>query len=97
MGCPVRPRYVCGCCGWGHHELTRAKPQAEDWVWMIDHTNQVGVENCLVILGIRRCDLPPPGQYLPDASISQVPDPGQTPRYPISIGESFEARARGIP
>lgn len=48
----------------GHYELTRPKQEAEDWVWIIDHTNQVGVEKCLVILGIRLCDLPPPGQCL---------------------------------
>lgn len=48
----------------GHYELTRPKPLAVDWVWMVDHTNQVGVDKCLVILGIRVCDLPPPGQCL---------------------------------
>lgn len=31
---------------------------AEDWIWIIDHSVQAGVEKCLVILGIRLRDLP---------------------------------------
>lgn len=37
----------------GYYKLTRAKDQADDWVWIIDHTVQVGQEKCLVILGVR--------------------------------------------
>lgn len=48
----------------GHAKLTRPLPQADDWVWLIDHSVQIGQEKCLVILGIRRCDLPPRGQSL---------------------------------
>ncbi len=35
-----------------------AKEQAEDWVWIIDHTVQLGQEKCLLILGVRLSDLP---------------------------------------
>ncbi len=28
--------------------------QADDWIWMMDHTLQLGPYKCLVILGIRR-------------------------------------------
>jgi hypothetical protein len=45
----------------GYYKLIRSKEQADDWVWIADHTVQVGSEKCLVILGIRLCDLPPPG------------------------------------
>lgn len=48
----------------GHYKLTRPKEQADDWVWMIDHTNQIGVEKCLIVLGIRLCDLPEAGHCL---------------------------------
>lgn len=48
----------------GHAMLTRAKTHAEDWAWLIDHTVQIGKEKCLVIVGLRLCDLPPPGQSL---------------------------------
>jgi len=42
----------------GYYKLVRAKVIASDWVWIVDHTVQIGVEKCLVILGIRLKDLP---------------------------------------
>jgi hypothetical protein len=48
----------------GYYKLTRAKEIADDWVWIIDHSIQLGSEKCLVILGLRLCNLPDPGQYL---------------------------------
>jgi hypothetical protein len=42
----------------------RPKEQADDWVWIVDHTVQIGDEKCLVILGIRLSALPPVGQCL---------------------------------
>jgi hypothetical protein len=42
----------------GYYKLMRPKVQAEDWVWIIDHTVQLGDDKCLVILGVRLCDLP---------------------------------------
>jgi len=55
------PSWFCGRL-WilrlGYYKLTRAKEKAEDWVWIVDHTVQVGSEKCLVILGIRLCCLP---------------------------------------
>ena len=29
----------------GLYQLTRPKPQADDWVWLVDHTLQIGQEN----------------------------------------------------
>lgn len=37
----------------GLYELTRPKEQAEDWVWIMDHTLQLGPYKCLVIVGVR--------------------------------------------
>jgi hypothetical protein len=48
----------------GYYKLTRPKPQASDWVWIVDHTVQAGRLKCLVLLGIRLADLPPPGEHL---------------------------------
>lgn len=42
----------------GYYKLTRPKTRAEDWIWIVDHSVQIGSEKCLVILGIRLCDLP---------------------------------------
>lgn len=48
----------------GYYKLTRPKEHASDWVWIIDHTVQMGVQKCLVILGVRLSALPPPGTCL---------------------------------
>ena len=37
----------------GHAALSAAKQQAADWVWLIDHSVQIGQEKCLVIVGVR--------------------------------------------
>ena len=42
----------------GLHKLSRPKEKADDWIWIIDHTVQLGAEKCLVILGIRQKNLP---------------------------------------
>lgn len=42
----------------GYHKLHRPKKKASDWVWIIDHSIQMGTNKCLVILGIRLSELP---------------------------------------
>lgn len=37
----------------GLYELTREKEQADDYVWMLDHTIQIGAVKCLLIVAIR--------------------------------------------
>jgi hypothetical protein len=49
----------------GYYKLHRPKEQAADWVWIIDHSNQIGTEKCLVILGVRVSQLPLPGEDYP--------------------------------
>lgn len=43
--------------GWflrlGLYELQRPKEQADDWVWMIDHTIQTGNGKCFLVVGVR--------------------------------------------
>lgn len=38
--------------------------QADDWIWMADHSNQIGPEKALVVLGVRASQMPPPGTAL---------------------------------
>jgi hypothetical protein len=38
----------------GLYQLSRPKPQADDWMWIIDHTMQMGEWKCFIIVGIRR-------------------------------------------
>jgi hypothetical protein len=49
----------------GYYKLNRPKEHASDWVWIIDHSNQIGQEKCLVILGVRVSQLAPPGEQYP--------------------------------
>jgi len=37
----------------GLYELTRAKTPADDWVWIMDHTVQIGTTKCLLVVGCR--------------------------------------------
>lgn len=37
----------------GLFELTRAKERADDWIWIVDHTIQIGTKKCLLIVGLR--------------------------------------------
>ena len=37
----------------GLYELQRSKEQADDWVWILDHTVQLGTVKCLLIVGCR--------------------------------------------
>lgn len=46
------------------YQLNRAKEVADDWVWIVDHTVQIGQEKCLVVLGVRLSELPEPGTPL---------------------------------
>lgn len=35
--------------------------EADDWVWMADHSNQIGQEKALAVIGIRASNMPSPG------------------------------------
>ena len=37
----------------GLFELLRPKEAADDWVWITDHTIQVGVQKCLLVVAVR--------------------------------------------
>lgn len=37
----------------GLYELLREKEQAHDWIWLVDHTVQVGKGKCFVVVAIR--------------------------------------------
>jgi hypothetical protein len=48
-----------------YHKLNRPKEHASDWVWITDHSKQIGQEKSFVILGVRLSQLPPPGPEFP--------------------------------
>ena len=51
-------------CRYGVGLLEKPLERAEDWILMADHSNQIGTDKILVILGIRACNLPPSGRPL---------------------------------
>lgn len=44
--------------------IKRPLEKANDWICLADHSNQIGQEKVLSILGVRASNLPPPGQPL---------------------------------
>jgi hypothetical protein len=56
----------------GYYKLTRAKEQAEDWVWIVDHVVQMGQDKCLLIVGIRLSAVPVEGEYLTHADVEPI-------------------------
>jgi hypothetical protein len=38
----------------GLYQLSRPKTRADDWMWIIDHTMQLGERKCLIIVGLRQ-------------------------------------------
>ena len=69
------PSWTCGRLGLlrlGYYKLIRPKIQANDWIWIADHTVQIGVEKCFVIFGIRLSNLPVPGQCLKHIDVEPI-------------------------
>ncbi len=48
----------------GVAELNQPVQKADDWIWIVDHSNQMGVEKVLTILAVRAAQLPARGQTL---------------------------------
>jgi hypothetical protein len=51
-------------CRYGVGLLEEPIERADDWILMADHSNQIGTDKVLVILGIRANHMPPSGQAL---------------------------------
>ena len=56
----------------GDYKLMRAKPKARDWGWILDPTVQLGVEKCLLILGVRLRDLAGPDLLLSHEDVEPI-------------------------
>lgn len=68
FGCPLRIPEWSAIRIWliraGIGCLEEPIEPAGDWIWFIDHSNQIGQEKVLVVLGIRQSKLPPVGTPL---------------------------------
>jgi hypothetical protein len=51
-------------CRFGVAALEEPVEAADDWIWMADHSNQIGTEKVLVIVGIRASQMPESGQAI---------------------------------
>ena len=56
----------------GYYKLHREQEHADDWIWIVDHTVQLGSEKCLVILGIRQSKLPQAELYLNHEDVEPI-------------------------
>jgi hypothetical protein len=56
----------------GYYKLTRPKERADDWVWLVDHSVQLGDDKVFVILGVRLADLLPAGQCLSHSNVEPL-------------------------
>lgn len=75
--------------------LKASVEKADDWVWIVDHSNQIGPEKALVILGIRASKLPPPGTPLKHEDVRLLlvkPGTGWTTEKMTEIYEELAER-----
>ncbi len=56
----------------GYYKLTREKEVAKDWVWIVDHTVQIGEEKTVLIVGLRLSCLPAVGQPLRHEDVEPI-------------------------
>lgn len=61
-----------GLLGLGYYQLTREKEVAEDWVWIVDHTVQIGEQKAVLIVGLRLSCLPAVGQPLRHEDVEPI-------------------------
>jgi hypothetical protein len=84
----------------GLAQLSAPKDRADDWVWLIDHSVQIGKEKVLAIVGLRSVDLPMPERPLrPDdlVLIDLVPMETSTREDVAACLEAAAARTMMVP
>lgn len=83
----------------GLFKLTRPKEQAPDWVWIVDHTLQLGTTKCLLILGVRLPALPIAGACLDHADVEPLALVPVTHSDRTVVAQQLEATVKvtGVP
>lgn len=56
----------------GLYKLISPKYISDDWIWIVDHSVQIGKEKCFVILGIRMKDHPLQEDYLKHEDVEPI-------------------------
>lgn len=57
---------------WGLQQLWEPPQVADDWVWLTDHSVQIGPTKCLAVVGLRLRNLPAPGQCLRHSDLKLI-------------------------
>ena len=83
----------------GVDEVNHSLKAHDDWIWMADHSNQIGQEKMLIILGVRACNLPLQGQTLrhQDVHLLAVVPGTQWKREDVAEQYQILANKIGIP
>lgn len=56
----------------GLHQLNRPKEQADDWMWIIDHTMQLGERKCLIVVAVRQSAWDPDDRVLSHEDVELI-------------------------
>lgn len=83
----------------GVDRMKHSQERRDDWIWIVDHTCQIGKEKVLVILGIRECHLPPPGESLKHEHVRVLAIVPGTQWKTEDVGKQYKLLAEkiGIP
>ena len=86
-------------CRYGVGLMEEPVERADDWILMADHSNQIGTDKVLVILGIRASQLPPIGQPLrySDMRVMAVVPGSNWKREDVAKQYELLAKKIGIP
>lgn len=83
-------------CRFGIATLQEPVEKADDWILMADHSNQIGTEKILVILGIRASQLPPLGQPLRHCDVRVLAVIPGTQWQQEDVAREYEAVAERV-
>jgi hypothetical protein len=56
----------------GLYQLNRPKTHADDWMWIVDHTMQLGERKCLILVGIRQSAWDPADRVLSHEDVELI-------------------------
>ena len=86
-------------CRMGVDGINHSLKAHDDWIWMADHSNQIGQEKMFIILGVRACNLPLQGQTLrhQDVHLLAVVPGTQWKREDVAEQYQILANKIGIP
>lgn len=73
--------------------------RSDDWIWMVDHSNQIGIEKTLAVLGVRASSLPEAGNALKHEDVHVLSVQPGTQWQAKDMAEAYQQLAdrHGVP